>query len=82
MTRPNSGGGITSGPPETHSNTTVSPDAMVRMGEKAASKMPNLTVSGAEAILWCATLFFLVKGPGGSQSNYMKHLLNYRGAVD
>ena len=44
--------------------------------------MPNLTVSGAEAILWCATLFFLVKGPGGSQSNYMKHLLNYRGAVD
>ena len=61
---------------------TVSPEATVSMGEKAASKIPNLTVSGVEAILWRATMFFLVKGPGSSQSNYMKNLLNCRGGVD
>ena len=42
-------GGITSGPPETHSSTTVSPDCTVTTGGTAASKMPHRTVRGVAA---------------------------------
>jgi hypothetical protein len=49
IARPESGAGITSGPPDTQSITTVSPGAIVSTGAKAASKIPNRTVSGVEA---------------------------------
>jgi hypothetical protein len=44
--RPLSAGGITSGLPETHSSTTVSPDAMVSTGGMSAPNSPQLIVSG------------------------------------
>ena len=47
MTRPLSGPGITSTPPDTQSKVTLSPDAMASTGSKAASNMPKRIVSGA-----------------------------------
>ena len=46
MRKPEPGGGITSGAPETHSSTTVSPELTVSSGGNAASNMPQRTVSG------------------------------------
>ena len=43
---PDSGGGITSGAPDTHSSVTVSPESIVRSAGKPASNWPQRTVSG------------------------------------
>ncbi len=47
MTRPLSGFGMTSGPPETHSISTLSPEFIFSTAGNAASKMPKRVVSGA-----------------------------------
>ena len=52
MAKPEPGGGITWGPPETHSSTTVSPDCTVTTGGIAASKMPQRTVLGVAGTWW------------------------------
>src|SRR5580693_2329416 len=59
MVRPEAEDGITSGPPEMHSNTTVSPESMVISGGKPASKTPQRTVSGVDAIRCVVMRFFL-----------------------
>ncbi len=52
--RPRSGAGMTSGPPETHSTVTVSPDRMLRIGANAASNAPQRVVAGV-AWMCCIT---------------------------
>src|SRR5579864_6258437 len=54
-------GGSTSGPPETLSRVTVSPEAMLSTGFSPASKKPQWQVSGLARKTWCCDIGRLLR---------------------